>query len=86
MTPSCLVRCTIDLEGIELEMVLPRSIAVAYNRMRSDEIAGLLPVIFSHDAMANVPQEKILRFKEYAELMALSAAPATIRNLRPYPN
>ncbi len=86
MTPNELVRCTIDLEGIELEMILPKSIAIAYNNMRSDEIAGLLPCIFSHDSMAIVPREKIQRFRECAELMSLSPTPAVIRNLRPYPN
>lgn len=86
MTHNELVRCTIDLEGIELEMILPKVIATVYNTMRSDEIAGLLPCIFSHDSMAMVPPEKIEKFKECTELMALSSMPVVIRNLRPYPS
>lgn len=84
--PAWLVNCTIELEGIELEFILPNTIAKAFNAMRADEVAGLLPTIFQHEIMKGVPHEKVEKLNEYTELLTLSSERIIIRNVRRYVN
>ena len=62
----------IKFDDISLNFVLPPSVVDAFNNMRADEIAGLLPVVFKHVIYGCVPQETIDVMTANLELMELS--------------
>lgn len=69
-----IVDCTVSFEGITLEFVLPLKVAIAYNKMRSDEFAGLLPMIIDHSSMFYVSLDMKHQMKQHIALMELSSA------------
>lgn len=67
-----IVDCQVLIEGLTLDFQLPMIIAVAYNNMRSDEFAGLLPVILQHESMQYVDSNKRKEMLINIELMELT--------------
>lgn len=67
-----IVNCTVSVEGIILDFQLPLKVAVAYNNMRSDELAGLLPLIIDHFSMSSVSVDMKQKMQQHIELMELS--------------
>ena len=75
------VDCQVLVEGLALNFYLPLTIAVAYNNMRSDEFAGLLPVILQHESMQYVDSNKKKEVLNNIELMELTSSRVKIEIL-----
>lgn len=76
-----IVDCQVFVEGLVLDFQLPMTIAVAYNNMRSDEFAGLLPVILQHESMRCVVSNKKKEILNNIELMELTSSRVKIEIL-----
>lgn len=74
-----IVDCQVYVEGLVLDFQLPLKIAVAYNNMRSDELAGLLPLIIDHFSMSSVSVDMKQKMRHHIELMELSYSRVEIK-------
>lgn len=79
-----LIQCTITVEGLELDFVMPRVIANFFEGMRSDKIAGYIPIYLSHRTMNPVSECMKMKMREHAELLELSSSLVEVSNVKRY--